>query len=185
MVNSHNKSKGKKILIFDTSAISVLFRISLLNKIIAYKKATNVELMLPSVVHDELRRYKSFPRIKEFLEQNFKVIIPPNEVMEEIERKKSGLGPGEISVIASVISITREDNEAIVMAIIDDKRGRKSAKAINLEVHGSLWIITQLKKHNIITKEEAVNSIRTLPQHGFHISEEDLQAVIEEIRRDC
>ncbi|MEM3194465.1 MAG: hypothetical protein QXH97_05755, partial [Candidatus Bathyarchaeia archaeon] len=79
----------------------------------------------------------------------------PNEVMEEIERKKSGLGPGEISVIASVISITREVNEAIVMAIIDDKRGRKSAKALNLEVHGSLWIITQLKKHNRLLTAKA------------------------------
>lgn len=172
-------------MIFDTSVISALSRISLLDKIIAYKEATNVELMLPSEVYNELKRYRSFSEIEKHLKQGFKIITPLDEVVEDVKKRKLGLGPGEISVIATAISVAKEDNEATVITIIDDKRGRRSAKDFGLEIHGSLWMIIQLKRHRVITKEEAISAIKALPQHGFHASEEDLQTAIEEAQKDC
>lgn len=186
MANSNHKGKRKIIIVFDTSAICVLSRINLLSKTVAYREKTSAELILPSEVYNELKRWREFPEIEKSLKQCFRITSPDRAVEEEIEKRRRGLGPGEISVIATAMSIVKENNDNVaIITIIDDKKGRKVARDFDLETHGSLWMIIQLKRHNIITRGEAVYAIKALPQHGFYISEEDLQAAVREAERDC
>ncbi|HLI46950.1 MAG TPA: DUF3368 domain-containing protein [Geobacterales bacterium] len=150
----------------------------MLDKLVAYKEAMNVELVLTEEVYSELMRNDAFKDIENFLMRNFKKFNTPSNIIEEIRLSNPNLGPGELSVLASAIYILRQNNETTPTAIMDDRKGRKAAKSLNLNVHGTLWIILQLKNSGIISKARAMEVIRSLPERGFYIKGEELQEAI-------
>jgi len=68
------KVERKKILVFDTSVISALFHINILEKLIEFKHSfSHIELILAKEVFDELKNYKEIMKIEHILKQIFKI----------------------------------------------------------------------------------------------------------------
>jgi hypothetical protein len=61
--------------VFDTSVISALFHINILEKLIEFKHSFghDTELILPKEVFDELKNYKEIMKIEHILKQIFKI----------------------------------------------------------------------------------------------------------------
>jgi predicted nucleic acid-binding protein len=180
-------AEKKKILVFDTSAISALFHISIFEKLIEFKHSVgyDIELIIPKEVFEELKRYKEIMKIKKILNQIFKIYDTPKEILEEIRAKNDRLELGELGVLSLAYYLARQDFKSSVTAIIDDKKGRKVADELGLEKHGTLWLIIYLKKLKIIDKEKAKDAVMKLPIKGFYITNEELKNAIAEIEKDC
>ena len=177
----------KKILVFDTSVISALFHINILEKLIEFKhsSAHNTELILAKEVFDELKNYKEIMKIEHILKQIFKIYDVPSHILKKISLKNRSLGQGELSTLALALHLSKQDTQLPVIAIIDDERGRKVADKLRLEKHGTLWLIIYLKKLKIIDKEKAKGAVMKLPIKGFYITNEELNKAIAEIEKDC
>jgi predicted nucleic acid-binding protein len=179
-------SERKKIFVFDTSVVSALFHIDILEKLIEFKHSFNhIELILPKEVFDELKNYKEIMEIEHILKQIFKIYDVPIDILKEINLKHRGLGQGELSTLALASNLSKQDTQLSVIAIIDDERGRKVADKLRLEKHGTLWLVIYLKKLKIIDKEKAKKTVRKLRIKGFYITNEELKKAIAEIERDC
>jgi predicted nucleic acid-binding protein len=180
------KVERKKILVFDTSVISALFHINILEKLIEFKHSfSHIELILAKEVFDELKNYKEIMKIEHILKQIFKIYDVPTDILKEISLKNRSLGQGELSTLALALHLSKQDTQLSVIAIIDDERGRKVADKLRLEKHGTLWLIIYLKKLKIIDKEKAKKAVMKLPIKGFYITNEELNKAIAEIEKDC
>jgi predicted nucleic acid-binding protein len=176
----------KKILIFDTSVISALFRINILEKLIESKHSfSHIELILPKEVFDELKNYKEIMKIEHILKQIFKIYDVPIDILKEISLKNRSLGQGELSTLALALHLSKQDTQLSVITIIDDEKGRKVADKLRLQKHGTLWLIIYLKKLKIINKEKAKKAVIKLPIKGFYITNEELKKAVAEIEKDC
>ena len=181
------KKKQNKVMIFDTSVIIELLHANILDKLNDYRNSTdhNIEFILTDVVFEELRKGKRVEKIESLLKQIFEIYETPTKIMNKISSRKLALGPGELSVLAIATLIKQRNPSLSITVIMDDKKGRKAAKELGLEVHGTLWIIIQLKKEKIISKEEAIRIVNELPYRGFHLDKEILDQIIKKINIDC
>jgi len=128
----------------------------------------------------------------EFLKKCFgKVIIPKTVYIEIIKGKNS---PETISLedaiknkwiivekvtknILVTDKIGQGEKEAISLAskykkilLMDDDSARKYASILNVEVHGTLYVIYLAVVKGIINKEEAKNIVERMIVDGFYIS---------------
>ena len=126
-----------------------LFHANILEKLVNYRDYAghNVELILPNKVFEELKKSRKMGEIEDLLKRIFKVLETPEEIMREIGLRKHGLGLGELSVLAVATFLIQQETQSSVITIIDDKRGRRAAEELGLKRHGTLWMITQLKKN--------------------------------------
>jgi len=182
-----NDRRRKVIMVFDTSVLIELSCAGVLEKLANYKDYVghDVELVLPDKVLEELMRGKGTKKVEGFLKRTFMVLRAPEEVMREIGLRKPGLGPGELSVLAVATSLMRREPSTSVIAIIDDRRGRKAAEELGLERHGTLWLIIQLKARGIISRREAMEMVEGLPARGFHLNGGTLKRALKKIESDC
>ena len=65
-----------------------------------------------------------------------------------------------------------------------EKRGEPTSEQ-GLEVHGTLWLLLELKRSGALEKPKAIETLERMPERGFRISERRLKEVIEEVKRDC
>jgi predicted nucleic acid-binding protein len=171
-------------MVFNTSVVSELFHVSILEKLKDYSNSVghSIEYVLPDIVFNELKKDRIIGKSEELLKQIFRILKTPEETLNELSVIRPSLGPGELSVLATVSSLTQQNTQSSIITIIDDKKGRKAAEELGLERHGTLWIILQLKANNIISKEKAVEIVMKLPYRGFHISEKEIEKVIKKIK---
>ena len=74
------------------------------------------------------------------------------------------IGPGELSTITLVKKGYAD------IALIDDSHARKVAKLLNVEVHGSLFLLKYAVLKKVITKDEAIKILNNMIEKGFRIS---------------
>lgn len=87
----------------------------------------------------------------------------------------SVLDPGE----ASSIALAMENPNS--MLILDDLKGRKEAKKLNLKYTGTLGILVKAKQYNYIHDVGAY--LKELKQSGFRISDRLIELAIKESER--
>lgn len=85
-----------------------------------------------------------------------------------------GLGAGETSVINLAMEIKQP-------LIIDDALAVKVAKSFNIETMRTTSIIFLALSKNILSKKEAINSIKMLIQAGYYISPRYYSLLIEKL----
>ena len=180
---------NKLVLIIDSSVIIELINLDMLDKLAMYKEITKAKMVIPKTVRDELSCTCNNLKITQTLrilteKMPFEVMKPPRDKIEEIGFIYPSLGKGEKGVLALALKFKTESSKTVI-ALLDDKRARNACKELGLNFHGTLWILVQLKKHGIIGKDLAVNSISKLPTHGFYISEETLRKVMARVKKDC
>lgn len=113
--------------------------------------------------------YGSIIITKEVSEEFSKTIpdwIDVREVNDKkyLELMKNFVDLGEASTIALAVEV---DNN---ITILDDLKGRKIAKKLNIKMIGTLGVIINAKKKNIISSTKEV--LNKLKDAGFRISKE-------------
>lgn len=136
----------------NTSPIIVLVKLGILNE--ALKLFNEVEI--PSGVLEEIERRKD----KVYRELT-KAISEGKVRVESVKRRLPRLGFGESSVILLALTKGR-------IAVLDDKRVRRLARELGLEVIGTLSILKKLYENGILAETPAMIH-RHLIEVGFFI----------------
>jgi predicted nucleic acid-binding protein len=148
------------VVVSDTTAISNLY---LIDKLWLLEKLYK-EVIIPSSVYQELK--------------NLKKNVDGRDIQFEIT---TWIKIGEVRqkdlVTVLLLSLDRGEAEAIVLAkemnadllIIDELKGRKYAKQLNIEVIGLAGILLMAKKKKLISSvEQTLNELKN--KAGFWIS---------------
>ena len=182
------KRKPKKLII-DTSVFSEFVHMGLLEKLIEYKDFAKVKIILPENVRKELVKERADQKIREALDyvikqHIFQVVNPSKEEINELRFRYPSLGEGEIGVLATALALKQSSSQCII-PILDDRQARKKARKIGLKVHGTLWLLIDLKKHGILKTKSVIRIVSKLPSHGFFITDEKLREIVEYVKKDC
>jgi len=130
----------------------------------------------------------------ELLENLFEVVYITPIVLEEISAKYPIVLPSFMKVAAlehdelfnslkqlldlgesESIALAKEKNLSL---IIDEKRGRKIAKGVNLTVIGLLGVVYLNVKKGFLTKDEASVLLDNAIEHGYRISRKMVDDVL-------
>lgn len=109
--------------------------------------------------------------------KEYKKLIPDWIKIEKVKNKKrqklfeKQVDAGEASAIALAI----EHKNSIL--IIDDKRGRRLAASLKIEITGTLGTLMKAKQKGIIS--EISPSLKKLKLNGFRISKEVEEGILE------
>ena len=85
------------------------------------------------------------------------------------------LAVGEAETIALAI------DEKADQIVLDDKPARRKAKAMNLDVIGTLRILRMMYDAKLISKTEIIKALTKLRETGFRISEDVINKVTNEL----
>lgn len=132
------------------------------------------------IILSDLDRWK-------YLNNIFSIVYIPPKVYEEISFKKDFklpkftkvTKPKNISLIQELKMLLDEgESEAITLAvekrlplIIDEKKGRKIAKNLSLDIIGLLGIIYLNIKKEYISQDEAKNFLQKAKENNYRISD--------------
>ena len=147
------------MIVSDATALIVLFdleRVDLLENLFE-------KIYLPEAVHRELT-FQGAPELSDHFE-----IVAPKE-SELLATLKHLLDPGESEAIA----LAKERNLPL---IIDEKKGRKIARSLDLKIIGLLGVIYLNVKRGHLDRKEAEEFIESAMDHGYRIS----SALVEEM----
>ncbi|MEA2032284.1 MAG: DUF3368 domain-containing protein [Euryarchaeota archaeon] len=67
--------------------------------------------------------------------------------------------------------------------LIDEEDAREVARAVDLKVRGSLYVLKEAVENGLISKEEAVKTLDEMIKEGFRISTRIYTKFLEEIKR--
>lgn len=127
----------------------------------------------------------------ELLKSLFTSVIIPHHVKKEILQKNDYdlsvwddsffivSNVSDISLLGSLeLFLDKGESEAITLAkelslplLIDEKKGRKIAQTMHIEVIGLVGVIIALHRHKIVSSQEAIAIIDEAQKIGFRLSE--------------
>jgi len=116
------------------------------------------KIYVPKRVFEELN-YKSKIKLPDFFE-----IVEVNQNHETLKYLKLILDEGE----SEAIVYAKENNLPL---IIDEKKGRKVAKDLNLKIIGLLGILYLNYKRKFINKKEIEEFLNSAIENGYRVSE--------------
>lgn len=154
------------VVISDTTAITNLIRIDLLFIL----PELYGQIIIPKAVYDELSEYSNQKEIIDNSPWIETVQITASELLNKLTGK---IDKGEAEAIVLAIELTPD------YLIIDELKGRKIAKAYDIEIIGLLGILVLAKKHGLI--ENVGKYLERLKNEiGFRISEELYKIILKE-----
>ena len=129
------------------------------------------KIIIPSEVEDEIMKLYKSPeavQLREAIEEGWILV---ERTSEDKARKITSLFPeideGEAAVIALAIEQKTEN------VIIDDAEARVAAEYFRLKVYGTLYVILEALKRNILKSKAEVRSIvDNMLRRGFYLSTE-------------
>jgi predicted nucleic acid-binding protein len=151
------------LVVSDASPLNVLIRISLVELLpVLYER-----VMIPQAVASEMGDPAA-----------------PQAVREFIRTSPAWLDIREPDTLLSIIGLDRGEQAAISLAcqnqsdllLIDEKRGRRAARELNLRIIGTIGIREAAAVRNLIQLPDAVQRIR---ETDFFISDEILEKALE------
>jgi len=133
----------------------------------------------------------------ELLSNIFSKVYVPQSVFEEVTFKNHSILPEFMEVIEVeqeellndlLLLLDRGESEAIILAkqknlplIIDEKKGRKIAPNLKINIIGMLGIIYLNIKRNYIQRNEAEEFILIAIDHGYRISQKLINEMLSKI----
>ncbi|BCD67165.1 DUF3368 domain-containing protein [Nitratiruptor sp. YY09-18] len=148
------------IVVSDSTTLIILFdldRLDLLQNIFQ-------KIYILKKVYEEIT-YKEDFCIPEFIET---VEVNKSDILDYLEYY---LDEGESEAIALAL-------EKDLPLVIDEKKGRKIAKNLNIKILGLLGIVYLNIQKGFITKKEAKEFLETAVKNGYRISEKLMQEVL-------
>ncbi len=120
------------------------------------------ELLVPRPVVAEILDGPVSDPARQVFEHGWGIIVSPKDVPSKLV--EWGLGPGETAVLA----VALERNSAT--AVLDDAAARTCAKAMRIEVVGTLGVVLRAKRKGLIPS--AADVLKTLIEAGLHLDQE-------------
>lgn len=136
------------------------------------------DLKISKSVHDEYYHNTSLWLSDDQLKRDIddkKIIVIKRDLSENIRKlylRYPQLHEGELSIIALGILCKNLSKEYI--CVIDDKKARKVATTLNLNLTGSIGLIKFIKEKNRWSHECTSKVINEIDLSPFHVSEEIL-----------
>lgn len=166
----------------NASPIIYLCKCGLASKLKSLKPS--FRLVTTPEVYDEVytrgleRAVEEAEQLKELFKGGIIEVVSPEVSRQRggIDISSSGVHPGE----ASVINLAAELEGT---AIIDDRRARRVARILGVELSGTPGIIVEFVRTRIITKLEAKNAIGKMVDGGWHCSPKVFSNIGESIDR--
>ena len=151
------------VLVLNTSPLIVLLdELGMRNEL--EKLASLVSIVVPEPV---MREYGRF--------------IPDNLVVKAIQsshNRVKGLGEGEQSMIELTMQIMKSNKNAVVYAVTDDGRARKICERLGIRVMGTLGLIELMKIKNVITKDRAIDTVRSITKTSLYVTSDLIEHLI-------
>ncbi len=152
------------IVVSDSTTLIIL---SDLDRLV-YLKNIFAHILIPPKVYEEISFKKGF-ELPEYIE-----IVKPNE-SERIQELKMLLDDGESEAIALAL-------EKELPLIIDEKKGRKIAKNLSLEILGLLGVIYLNIKKDFISFTEAKQFLNQAKSNHYRISSKLIDEMFKSLR---
>jgi len=172
-----------KTLIFDTTPLIYMIKVSLTESL---RKLRDPKI-LPQGVYDELLKGEPLGKSE-------------SSVIHELVDDSAVKVTREIdaSLVRRLIRLTADDEgkplhraeaEALALAkelggvvISDDHAARSAARIVQVELHGTGYLLGRTYQEGQISKEEVIKKVGEMRRLGWRLSEDDYHAILEHLR---
>lgn len=169
-----------RAMVFDATPLIYLVRISLANVLVKL----SVPKFLSQDVYDEILKGENLGK-------------PESSVVRELVEtgKLQVRTPQDPSFASRLIGLTAGDDrkplhraeaEALTLAkelkgilISDDRVARSAAKLVDVELHGTGYLLGRMYRDGYMSKQEAATKLSEMRRAGWRLSEDDYRAVSE------
>lgn len=140
-------------------------------------------LEIPSEVYEEVvergmaEGYSDAVLIRNAIHAGWIQVISPKKKIPYLEHF------GELD-IGERAAIERALERSAEMVLIDDAAGRQAAKAIGLQVRGTVYVLILAYQKKILTLEETKQSIGNLLEAGFRLAPELYVKILRELEKE-
>jgi len=129
------------------------------------------KVLIPVEVEEEMMKLHESPeavQLRDAIQEGWIGVERPSEnKKKQIAKLFSEIDEGEAAVIALALE---EHGENV---IIDDAEARTAAEYFELKVHGTLYIILEAYRRNILkSKAEVTSIVNNMLRKGFYLSSE-------------
>lgn len=171
-------------LIFDSTPLIYIVRVSL-SKLL---RGLDEPKIIPTSVYDELLEGEALGKPEATAlrglidEKTIRVQDPKDEgfvlkiVKLAAEKERRPLHKAE----AEVVALTKELEG---VAISDDHVARSIARLIDIELHGTGYILGRIYKAGRISKNELLRNVSEMRRSGWRITEEDYEKILDYLKR--
>ena len=160
-------------MVINSSVIIALAEIGLTSIMVSL----TVEVIVPRAVYEEVvvRGYgrPGSRELEELVRQGKVKLLSPHDRML-VEALHDPLGLGEAEAIALAI-------EYNCVVVLDDRIARSKAKSMGLKVIGTVGLLRRAYDKGLLNKSRLIQALKQLRKHGFRISDEVVQEVLEKL----
>ena len=160
--------------VLNSSVIIALSNLGYLNKLqVIFKR-----ILVAKAVYEEIciagQGLKGERELQEAVKANLiEVMEVRNRLLVNALLDPLDLGEAETITLAS--------EESADQIVLDDKAARRRAKAMNLNVVGTLRVLRMMYDAKVIDKPEIIKALKRLRETGFRISEAVVNKVAKEL----
>ena len=173
-----------KPLVFDTTPVIYIIRASLTG---ALRRLQN-QKFLPETVYEELMVGEAQGKpevavIRELVEEAAFILTRPRSTSQVKRFMK-------IAVEGENKPLHRAEAEALAIAkeldgilIADDHAARSTAKLMQVECHGTGYLLGRMYQEGEIPRDEATRKLTEMRRAGWRLSEDDYRTILEYLRK--
>lgn len=122
------------------------------------------ELLVPVSVYEEIvLQGRGRPGAREIAQADWLIVRNP-ETVSPLPAELLGLDQGELDVILLAQELQAD------WVLIDEKLARRIARAMGLQVKGTLGLLLLGHRMGLISKEEGLDAVRALAQSSIRLS---------------
>jgi predicted nucleic acid-binding protein len=171
-------------LVFDTTPLIYIITASLAEAL----RGVQNQKLLPETVYEELMLGEAQGKpeaavIRELLEEDIFTLTRPRSpslvkrlVKIAVEDEKMPLHRAE----AEALAIAKELNGIL---IADDHAARSVAKLMQIECHGTGYLLGRMYQEGEIPRDEAIRKLTEMRRAGWRLSEDDYRTVLDYLRK--
>lgn len=162
------------MIISNTSPLIYLAKINKLDLLRDLFKEITIPKQVFNEAMIEKETYLDSNNIKKAVDNNW-IKIKDIKLTDIDKESYGGIGLGEIAVI----SLSKKLKPKLLL--IDDASARIIAESLGFKVKGTLYILLEAYRKNILNKKEVKDSVNKLISSGFRISQELYIQFLEEL----
>lgn len=162
------------IVVSDTTPIISLLKCQRLEIL----KELFKEIVIPEAVYNELTNNEKFPEEAAAIQncEYIRTVALSDKKLLDIFQRATGLDLGESE------AIVYSDENGADLLMMDEVKGRRVAKQMNIRVIGTLGILQLANEKKLLSGADVRACMDALRSNSRHISEELVQVVLKNIK---
>jgi predicted nucleic acid-binding protein len=173
-----------KPLVFDTTPLIYIIRASSTEAL----RKLQIQKLLPETVYEELKVGEAEGKpeaavIRELVEEAAFIITRPRSTSQVKRLMK-------IAVEDENKPLHRAEAEALAIAkeldgilIADDHAARSTARLMQVECHGTGYLLGRMYQEGEIPRDEAIRKLTEMRRAGWRLSEDDYRTILDYLRK--